>query len=56
MKKLMTLMLGFALVCGTVAVAFAQNTSKQASKGKNGSGNKGGKNRKPDVKKDGGTN
>ena len=39
MKKLMTLMLGLALVTGTVAVSFAQDTksddtSKKKSKGK----------------------
>lgn len=40
MKKLMTLMLGLALVTGTVAVSFAQDT-KSDSSGKKKSGKKG---------------
>jgi hypothetical protein len=34
MKKLMTLMLGLSLALGSVAVSFAQDTTKKASKKK----------------------
>ena len=36
MKKLMTLMLGMALVFSTVAVTFAQDTKKEEPKKKKG--------------------
>lgn len=42
MKKLMTLMLGLALVAGTVTVTFAQDTKSEKT-GKRGKGKKGGK-------------
>lgn len=57
MKKLMTLMLGLALVAGTVTVTFAQDTKsdntgkKGKSRGKGKSGKKGG-----DTSKSGGSN
>ena len=34
MKKLMTLMLGLSLALGSVAVSFAQDTTKKSSKKK----------------------
>ncbi len=47
MKKLMTLMLGLALVTGTVAVTFAQDTKSDSTMKKKG-GKKGGKKKKGD--------
>jgi hypothetical protein len=40
MKKLMTLMLGLALVTGTVAVSFAQDTKSDETGKKKGKGKK----------------
>jgi hypothetical protein len=41
MKKLMTLMLGLALVTGTVAVTFAQDTKSDSTAKKKGGKGKG---------------
>jgi len=54
MKKLMTLMLGLALVTGTVAVTFAQDT-KSDNTGKKGKGKKGSKKKGDDTSKSGGS-
>jgi hypothetical protein len=43
MKKLVTLMLGLSLVVGSVAVTFAQDTTKKDSTKKGGKGGKKGK-------------
>jgi len=43
MKKLMTLMLGLAFLTTTVAVTYAQDTTKTESTGKTKKGKKGGK-------------
>jgi hypothetical protein len=50
MKKMMTLMLGMALMFGTVAVTFAQDAPKK-EEGKKG-GKKGGKKKDGEPKKD----
>ena len=49
MKKLMTLMLGAALACGTVTVTFAQEKKEEGKKAPK----KGGK-KKEEKKKEGG--
>jgi len=55
MKKLMTLMLGMALVFGTVSVTFAQDApKKEDSKDKKASKKKSGKKKEETPKKDGG--
>ena len=51
MKKLMTLMLGLALVTGTVAVSFAQDTKSDDTAKKKGKGKKKG----DDTSKSGGS-
>ena len=48
MKKLMTLMLGFTLAFGSVAVTFAQDESKKEEEGKK----KGKKKKSEEPKKD----
>ena len=54
MKKLMTLMLGMALVFGTVSVGFAQDTpKKEEGKDKKGGKKKGGKKKEETPKKEG---
>ena len=52
MKKLMTLMLGMALVFSTVAVTFAQDT-KSDQTGKKGKGKSKGKKKGDDTSKGG---
>lgn len=52
MKKMMTLMLGFALAFTTVAVTFAQDAPKKEDTKKDGK-KKGGKKKEDAPKKDG---
>jgi hypothetical protein len=46
MKKLMSMMLGLALVCSVVTVSFAQETPKKAGKKKSGKKKKNGQPKK----------
>jgi hypothetical protein len=50
MKKLMTLMLGLALLTGTVAITFAQDTKSDSTAKKKG-GKRGGKKKGDDTSK-----
>ena len=50
MKKLMTLMLGMALVFGSVAVSYAQGDKTDESGKKKGGKKKGGKKKTDDTK------